>query len=255
MSEASPRRLPIEIVVKRSFLYAWESRRILKPPFIVYAAVAILAEFLSDLAAGDKDTGTVYLLSAAEQIFAVAFSVGIHRYVLLNEARPGFQFFRWDRHFVRYLLLTIMLLLLAMTAALLVVGMVGTDAAEAAAGPGLTGSAVSLAIMAGVALVLARLALVLPSAALGDGSRPRDIWAAATGNSFRLLAATLLTALPFLIAEAALGQIAPSPRGGAGEFAVVVAQGLLSTAQLVVVTMMLSLSYDLLVRGGGPPAR
>jgi hypothetical protein len=253
MMDASPRRLPIEIVVKRSFLYVWESRQVLGAPFIIYAAIAALAEFLSDIAAGAKNSGAVYILAAADQIFAIAFAVGIHRFVLQGEARPGFQFYRWDRHFVQYVLITLLLLILAMMAALIVVGFIGADAAEGNAEPGAIGALAGIVMMIGVALMLSRLSLALPSAALGDGKRPRDIWLATGGNSFRLLGATLLTALPFLVVEVALSRLVPSPGGGAIEFAVIVAEAAISTARLIVVTTMLSLSYDVLIRGGGPP--
>jgi hypothetical protein len=250
MTDASPRRLPIEIVVKRSFLYAWESREILGAPFFIYAAVTILAELLLDLSVGSKNHAALYLLSAAEQLFAVAYAVGLHRFVLLGEVRAAPRFFRWDRHFVQYVLLTLLLLILALAAAVIVMGVIGANGAE----PGAPGALFGLAVMLGVALVLSRLALALPAAALGEQKRPREIWQKTEGNSFRLLAATLLTALPFLVVEAALSRLLPEPRNGAVELLVTVTQGLLSSMQLTVVTVMLSLSYDVLIRGGGPPA-
>jgi hypothetical protein len=249
---ASSRRLPIEIVVKRSFLYVWESREVLGAPFIIYSAIAALVEFLSDIAAGGKNSGAIYILAAADQIFAVAFAVGIHRFILQGEVRPGFQFYRWDRHFVQYVLITLLLLVMAMAAALMVIGFVGADAAEGNSVPGIISALAGIALMAGVAVMLSRLALALPSAALGDGKRPRDIWQATTGNGLRLLGAALLTALPFLIIEAALSKLAPITGGSAIEFVIIVAEAVVSTTRLIVVTAMLSLSYDVLIRGGGP---
>jgi hypothetical protein len=250
MTDASPRRLPVELVVKRSFLYAWESRETLAAPFIIYASVWVLAELLN-IAAGSKSFATLFLV-AAEQIFAVAFAVGLNRFVLLGEVRNGFQFFRWDRHFVQYLLVTFLLLILAMMAALIVIGAVGTDAAGGTAEPNAAGALFGLAVMLGVALVLSRIALSLPAAALGEQKRPREIWQATEGNSFRLLAAALLTALPFLVVEAALSRLMPGQGNIVVEFLMTVAQALLASVQLIVVTVMLSLSYDVLIRGGGP---
>ena len=255
MTDAGPRRLPIEIVVKRSFLYAWECRAILAAPVAIYAVVTILAELLLGVAAAPKSGGALYLLSTAEQVFAAAFAVGLHRFVLLGEMRHGARFFRWDRQFVQYVMLTLLLLILALAAAVMVAGVVGTDDDAAMIAPGAAGALFGLAVMLGVALVLSRLALTLPAAALGDGKRPRDIWQATNGNGFRLLATTLLTALPFLVVEAALGRlVAAEPAGGVMPMLVIVAQGVLSAMQLTVVTVMLSLSYDVLIRGGGPPA-
>jgi hypothetical protein len=39
------------------------------------------------------------------------------------------------------------------------------------------------------------------------------------------------------------------------EILMTVAEGVLSAMQLTVVTVMLSLSYDVLIRGGGPPPK
>jgi hypothetical protein len=255
MTDATPRRLPIEIVVKRSFLYAWESREVLAAPFAIYVVVTILAEIVLGVLVGSKSHGPLYLLSAAEQVFAVAFAVGLHRFVLLGEVQAGPRFFRWDRHFVQYVVLTLLLLIMALAAAIIVMGALGTDGTGGAVEPGAPGALFGLAVMLGVALVLSRLALALPAAALGERKRPREIWQATEGNSFRLLGATLLTALPFLIVEAALSRLMPEPRGDALEILMTVAEGVLSAMQLTVVTVMLSLSYDVLIRGGGPPPK
>jgi hypothetical protein len=255
MTDATPRRLPIEIVVKRSFLYAWESREVLAAPFVIYVAVTILAEIVLGVTVGSKSHAPLYLLSAAEQVFAVAFAVGLHRFVLLGEVQAGPRFFRWDRHFVQYVVLTLLLLIMALAAAIIVMGVLGTDGTGGTVEPGAPGALFGLAVMLGVALVLSRLALALPAAALGEQKRPREIWQATEGNSFRLLGATLLTALPFLIVEAALSRLMPEPRGDVLEILMTVAEGVLSAMQLTVVTVMLSLSYDVLIRGGGPPPK
>jgi hypothetical protein len=248
MMNAAPRRLPIETVVKRSFLYSWESRAALMTPLLIYAAVTILADiFLNGLgeAAGRP---VQFLFAAAEQVFATGFAVGIHRYVLAGEIRPGLGFFRWDRHFVRYILLTLLLLLLVVVAAVVVLGTVGFDPAKLDAATTLVGSAALFA----VSVIISRLSLLLPSAALGDDVPARTVWKSTERNGFRLLATALLIAFPFLVVEMMLVGLR-----GAGIFAflVTILLGLVAAAQLTVVTVMLSLSYDVLVRGGGPQLR
>jgi hypothetical protein len=245
MMNAAPRRLPIDTVVKRSFLYAWESRAVLMTPLLIYAAVMILADIvLSGL--GEAANGPVqFLFAAAEQVFATGFAVGVHRYVLAGEVRPGFGFFRWDRHFVRYILLTLFLLLLVVVAAVVVLGAVGFDPAKLDAATALIGSAVLFA----VTVTVSRLSLLLPSAALGDDVPARTVWKSTERNGFRLLAATLLIAMPFVIVELMLTSL----RGVGGlAFPVTILLGLITSVQLVVITVMLSLAYDVLVRGGGP---
>jgi hypothetical protein len=253
MTVASRRRLPIEIVVKRSFLYAWESREILGPPFIFYAAVTVLADFLLGITVSPTSPA-IYVLSAAEQVFAMAFAVGIHRFVLAGEVRRGVGFLRWDRNFVRYVLLSLLMLVLALMATIIVMAVLGIDAAGVTQ-PTAPAAVFALVVMLGAALVLSRMALALPAAALAEHRAARDIWRASEGNSFRLLATALLTVLPFLVAEAGLARLWPAPHADLAEFLLTVLDGVLSAAQLIVVTIMLSLSYDVLVRGGGPPAK
>src|ERR1700728_1153617 len=125
MMNIKPRRLPIDLVIRRSFLYAWESRAVLMVPLVIYAAVAMLADIGINGVPEPAGRPVQILLIAAEQIFTVGFAVGIHRFVLAGEVRPGFAFFRWDRHFVRYMLLTLLLLLLVAVAGLIVLGVLG----------------------------------------------------------------------------------------------------------------------------------
>src|SRR5579859_473249 len=132
MMNAKPRRLPIDIVVRRSFLDAWESRAVLTTPLIIYAVVTMLADIAVGGVLGTVDRPVKGLLVVTEQIFAMGFAVGIHRFVLNGEARPGFAFFRWDRHFVRYLLLSLALLLLVAVAVVMVLGAIGFDAGTSA---------------------------------------------------------------------------------------------------------------------------
>jgi hypothetical protein len=256
MSDIPParpaRKLPVEIVVKRAFLFAWESRRILLPPFLIYATLTILAEVLVSQIAGGEGHGPIYVLTAIEQIFAMAFAVGVHRYVLLGEAPAGFGFFHLDKHFIRYVLVTVLLFFLGVMAA------VPTASVASGVGPGgvqgMGGATVffGMATLFLAAAILVRLALLLPSAAIGDETRAKTIWEMTQGNSFRLIAATLMTVLPFLVVEAALLRLMPENGGGAIEVAITVAVGLVSPAQLITLTVLLALCYDLLVRGNGP---
>jgi hypothetical protein len=253
MIDASPRRLPIDVIVRRSFLYAWESRAILAAPFAIYAAVATLAEITQNGTLGARNNVLIFLLIAIEQVFAAAFAVGIHRFVLAGEIRPGFQFLRWDRHVVRYVLLTLLLAVLLLVAAAMVLGAVGFDPAAKTVGLDAVSVMLGTAALFAVTVIVSRLGLLLPSAALGDHVPPRAVWQATERNGLRLLGLTLVTALPFLATETVLITLPGSAGGLALPIAILL--GLVASAQQIVVTIMLSLAYDLLVRGGGPPAR
>jgi hypothetical protein len=246
------RKLPVEIVVKRAFLFSWESRHVLLPAFLIYATLTILAElFVSQIASADNH-GPIYLLTALEQIFAMAFAVGVHRYVLLGEIHAGFGFFRWDRHFVRYVLVTVLLFILGVLAAVPAASVASGVGPGGVQGMGGATALFGLVTLFLAAAILIRLSLLLPSAAIGDETRAKTIWEMTQGNSFRLMAATLITVLPFLIAEAALLRLVPESGGGVMEVIVTIAVGLVSPAQLITLTVLLALCYDLLVRGNGP---
>lgn len=257
MTIASKRRLPVELVVKRSFLYAWESRHILAAPYAIYAAVTILLDLLSIRVVGTENPVPMFILQAAEQIFAMAFAVGIHRFVLLGETRPGFQFFRWDRHFVRYVLLTMLFLILILLATVMMAGALGGNpeaTASAGGAQALFALAVMLIPMLVALTVLCRLVMMLPAAALGDPVRAKEIWVAMQGNSLRLLATIFVTLLPFIVLDAVLMRVAPAAGEGMVGLLVIFLAGLIAPLQLIVVTIMLALSYDVLIRGGGPQA-
>jgi hypothetical protein len=241
------RKLPVDIVVKRAFLYAWESRALLLPPLLIYAGLTIVADLAVIRFLGSKVSGSAQLVTFFEELLALAFAVGVHRFVLLGETRPGFAFFRWDRHFVRYVLITILLFVLMLAAALPVV-----QAALMGGPPNGVIMLFGTVTLFFAVIVITRLSLLLPSAAIGDEIRGRAIWEATQGNSFRLLGATLLTSLPFLILGVALLGLASDDKIGFMVVAVRVALDLLAPAQTIVVTVMLALSYDLLVRGNGP---
>jgi hypothetical protein len=253
MMNATPtRRLPIDLVIRRSFLYAWESRAVLMTPLVIYAVVTMLADIVINGVLGPTGRPAKLLLIGAEQIFSVGFAVGIHRFVLAGEVRAGFAFFRWDRHFVRYLLLSLLLLLLMGVAVLMVLGGIGFDPSAPPSQVNGAMALIGLAALFVASVVISRLSLLLPGAALGDEVPARTVWQASAANGFRLLATTLLTALPFLIVEMMLSGL----RGGdQSSLIVVMLASLVASAQLIVLNIMLALSYDVLVRGGGPPAR
>ncbi len=248
----TPKRLPVELVIRRSYLYAWESRAGLMTPLVIYAAVTMLADIVLGGQFGTFGRPIQFLVAVAEQLLAMGFAVGVHRFVLAGEARPGIAFFRWDRHFVRYVLLSLLLLLLVLVAAAIVLGGAGYDpGTQAVRVDGVTALFGSAALFA-VSLIVARLSLLLPAAAVGEEVPARTIWRASEGNGFRLLATGFLTVLPFIGLEMMLIGLKDSVQP---VIVVTILLSLVTSAQLIVLTIMLALSYDVLVRGGGPPAR
>ncbi len=255
MTEPSPRRLPVDLVMRRSFLFAWESRAILGGPLIIFTVLSTLADLA--LSAADAAPGSAwqYLVGGAQQVFALAFAVGLHRYVLQAEAPHGFRFFRFDRNFLHYALTLLAIILMVVVAAvpLWSVG-AGADGPPGSGEAGLSGLVATATVI--LALLLSvRLAMTLPAAALGDGPKLREIWAATRNNGLRLLGVFFLTAFPFAVTEAGLiallAKAGPAP-GLPLTISVTILLEIVTSIQLVVINIMLSLCYDVLVRGGGP---
>lgn len=252
MMNAAPRRLPIDMVVRRSFLFAWESRAVLMTPLLIYAGITAIADLAAMQVFGADNRATVFLITILEQIFGMAFAVGIHRFVLLAEAPAGFRFFRWDRNFIQYVVVALLLLIIGASALLMAVGALGGDPTAQPAVSGV-GALFSLFVMVFAALILSRFSLALPATALGDPVRPRQIWQMTVGNGWRLVATAMLVVLPFFVLDALYIQILGAD--GMAKLVLIAMLRLTATVQLVVTTIMLSLSYDVLIRGGGPTPR
>jgi hypothetical protein len=252
----SMRRLPVWVVVRRAYSYAWESRGVLRGPYAIYVAVTLAADLVVNRSIAPEQKALGILLLAAEEVFAMSLAVGIHRYVLLGEAAKGLRFFRWDRHFFQYVLTALAILLAGGLAFIMAASMAMTNGGA----PDAVGSVLMTGFGFLVAVTLSRLALTLPSAALGDLTPTRQIWQETRGNGLRLLAATLLAVMPFIFAELALlqmlGAATPPMTGGVASGAIAAAAmvmlAVLSPLQLIVVTTALALEYDVLIRGGGP---
>jgi hypothetical protein len=251
IADAKTQRLPIVLVVKRGFLFAWESRSVLALPYLIYTSVALAAEIALLTIAAPADKALTYAVMGAEQVFAMAFAVGLHRYVLRAEAPPGAAFFRWDRNFVHYVLTALLLFIIA--------AMVVAIAQLVANSPAQVLNLVVLFAVPAVAVSICRLSMLLPAAALGDPVGASVIWRQTHGNGIRLLAANLLGVAPFFLVEGLLFLGDAAPAGATApetatmlDIAVTAAIGIVSPAQLIVVTIILSLQYDLLIRGGGP---
>jgi hypothetical protein len=267
------RRLPVLAVVQRSYGYVWEHRAIFALPILVLAAILVAVSFLTYQpdATGAHDElslGFGMLVGLVlKLVVTIAFAVGLHRTVLLDEAQSGLRFFRLDGNFLRYLGTSLLLFLIWMVYA---VGAGFTIGLAAVAVAAVAGKLPVVAILGGLAagivyiLVTVRflsLQLALPAAALGQPERIATAWRAGAGNSFRLLATFILACMPFMILilivgmpyfvdiVTAVANHTPQPRPGT---VATIALALINAASIPVLLTGLSLSYDVLVRGGGP---
>jgi len=272
-------RLPVWAVVKRSYAYVWERRTLLAVPLLlVFAAQCAGGLYIRAIMPADAAAhldfswiGPVYAVAFALLVFSISAIVGIHRTVLLDEIRPGLRFLRWDTNLLRYIGTWLLLLLIAflLTVILaLLAGIVAIAAGARAAGGAAPNPGLHVVIVAGIAIALGfvflRFMLALPAAALGEKDRLGVSWKATRGNVLRLVAVVVLTFLPFavvsgLLATPTIHHVRMAMRGvieaqTKAPVAMIFISSIVKSVDLAVLTVMLSLSYDVLVRGGGPAA-
>lgn len=283
---APHRPLPVWAVVERSYRYVWEHRTLFALPVLALFAVTLGISLVDQTAMGDGATppsatdssgfgGTFLALGAdlALIVLSIAFVVGVHRTVLLDEVRGGTAFFRWDENLRRYLWTLILLVFapvpailgagigVAVVAAILGVLLVKSDAGMGAYGVYII-AMMAISVFATIFISL-RLSLALPAAALGEVNRLTLSWKATKGNTTRLFAVSFLTWMPFFILSMAVavpemgdmvsallaGRDPAPPQPGIIALAFSAA---LQAVSIPILTTMLSLCYDVLVRGGGP---
>jgi hypothetical protein len=267
------KRLPVWAVVKRSYGYVWDHRVLLAVPLLLVFAVNLAsAIYLQNMiaTAGEPQRapqGLILLISFAVIVFSMSVVVGIHRTVLLDETRHGIGFLRLDGNLMRYIGAWLLLALLGILLAVIFVLLLAILALAA----GLTkqhsphpvliavGSFATVFILG---IFFLRFMLALPAAAVGSKDGLGVSWSATRGNWMRLLAAGILTVLPFLILDVLIAipvmhDAISAVRAGIQKpveqpIAILFASAFVKAVDLAVLTVMLSLSYDVLVRGGGP---
>ena len=144
-------------------------------------------------------------------LLLLSVAVGWHRRVLLNE-EPSRVYLRFDRTVWRYigaslwmgLAIGLVSAVFLVPAFLLIGPILGTDPSQ------WTASGIALAAVIGVvayipALVCAlRMAIALPARAVGDRMKLREALALTKGNTWRILAASLLISVPLIVVQAVM---------------------------------------------------
>jgi hypothetical protein len=279
------RKLPVWAVVTRSYGYVWENRWLFAAPTLALFVVQLAWGGIAFALFGTTMTSPpqlanlakFYLILIPVMIFAMAFAVGVHRTILLDERRGGFSFLRWDRYLLRYLVTS--LLMIGIAVILVVVSAVTwgvlTVIALTLRNTSVGASTGLVAVLGGVTLIFyyvsvcIRFELAFPAAALGDAACFSLSWRATKGNVLRIFAAGLLVALPLMVivlAESAplvietwraakAGLPVPvAPTRGHLAMAFSFVNAVLGALLMPILVAKLSLCYDILVRGGGPGA-
>ena len=187
--------------------------------------------------------------------------------MLLDETRAGIGFLRLDSNLLRYMGAWIALALLAILFSVIlllvfvIIGLAAGLSKNHMPAAGLV-PLLTLVFMSLLGVFFLRFMLALPAAAVGSKDGLGVSWSATRGNWLRLLAVGILTSLPFvfidvLLAIPTMSNAIHAIQAGVQKpfeqpIAILVASAVIKAVQLAVLTVMLSLSYDVLVRGGGP---
>ncbi len=271
---APGRRLPVWLVVTRSYGFVWEERREFVLPIAVIALLSLAySAFVPEqhMPPGRLPSAELLLgfalrfgMALLLALTSMSFVVGVHRAVLLDEFRRGIASFHWDRNLLRYFGTSLALGVIGVLC-FTAVGLVLLVALRLAAGSGITvGLGLVVAYLAAGVLLL-RLVLALPAAAIGRQDRLTLSWRSTRGHLLRLLAICLLTWLPFLVVGLLLfgiqagtaimamrSGVPVSPATFRASLPAQVLWSVLGGISAPVIAVMLSLCYDVLVRGGGP---
>ena len=198
--------------VKESYGFVWRNRRRLALPmafvFLFHAlmgAGAILFNAL-DWHGGQSLVNLVWVVAMTALLSS--FVVGLHRTVMLDETRTGLSFLHWDSYlwsyFKAWLKFTSSLILAGVLLVFVVVfiGLLAIGKAEALQHfkehpYSLAVAALALALL--LFILLTRLSLAFPAAALGLDKVFRRSWALTRNSWPRLLATLALALLPVML--------------------------------------------------------
>jgi hypothetical protein len=192
-------------------LLAMLAALLLPPLALRYALAANLARSL----APDINVAGVILDGTVTLIALNTFALRWHRLMLTGDLHP-WPLRPFLRAWLRFMLYTLAIVVIGWAAILAAwyAGVITPDGSAAAAGGSLAAGIVALALLLGVT----RLSLVLPAAALGDPLGLGAAWRAMRGNTWRLLLANVVSALPVVLATGLiLGQLLAAAHLAAGE--------------------------------------
>jgi hypothetical protein len=200
---AGPVRLPVWQVVRRSYgdyIAGW--RHLTLPILILLILTSVgPASFIFEIV---TTVWPIYIALTLYAILSCALSTGIYRVVLMREPHGGLSLFRLNRDCAR-VAWTYILFTLGSIAVHTIVGIVLDGMIESVSPRGdATAFAPLFSIIKGVisiaiTVIAYRFTLAIPAAAIGICDRFALSWRITRGNVWRLIAASLLTGLPFAL--------------------------------------------------------
>ncbi|MFZ3034949.1 MAG: hypothetical protein WA138_13160 [Parvibaculum sp.] len=205
-SEEKPKKLDVIAAAREAYAGAWshlsEMVRLIWLPGALYLALNMIGAMLP----GEGNFILGALIEMASLMLWVIISVAWYRFILIGEAPQGAFQLNFTRREARYLLVSILLVLLAAPSLLFAGPPEFPPAAAVAKALAEMGSAGSLVAFFGLLIsfvciyFLIRLLLLLPAASIDEPFDIRMVLERTRGNFWRILALCILSSLPLLMA-------------------------------------------------------
>ena len=193
--------LPVWRITARSYAFLWQEWRILALPIL---SLILLMAVIPDPHLDNLPMLLIALSPSA--LFMPAFEVGLFRRLLLGEPRRHFTLFCLTRALITYSIAGIKLVLcLALAwvpAMILGIQSLFETMEDNPSGSLQTEFYAGILVSALATLLLVRLELILPAAAIGGPLTFRQSWTGTKNNGMRVAAITALTMGPFFLIPA-----------------------------------------------------
>jgi len=246
-------RLPVWATARATYRYVRSHMRLLAIPSLLLFLAEASTDYLALMAKGHLWQEMRPVWPVLGSVIEFSFVVGLHRAVMLGEEFGGTAFFRWDRHLGRYGMAAIKLSFGLLALAIVLLWLTRDYLAKLHSLPVWQHAAV-VALILPLAYLMVRVSLAFPAAALGEDGIFRLSWRATRRNSVRLLVTYLLVGITALIAGVAVlipflvaGALAGLDRDIVKTGLAVLSDSVIETAATVLLTVMISMSYQILV--------
>lgn len=178
-----------------------------------YLAIESMVENFEALSSGDLSASfniSFLGLTIVSYLVLVPLMTAWHRAALQPEALPaGPLVFRFGKAEVIFTLYAILIYVLVLIIGMLLAGILSIGAAAT----GSTAVVISAVVIAFVAMLLLtmRYAMIFPAVAIGASANLSDSWRATKGSAFRMLAITILVAIPIVLISTVIMELMPTP--------------------------------------------
>lgn len=217
-------KLPVLATTRRVWAIVFRNLDVLArvawvPALAMVLASLIQAALVRGPGPGGEGAGISFALLLVQIVIWIALvpaAAAWHRFIVLGDGADARVRYVWERTETRYLATLLVVWVVSNVPFIAAVLVLAPLAAALGGGAPLLATALVL-LGLGYLMVLARLALALPAAALGEDASLGRAWRLSAGNAWRLLGVTLATLVPFVLAAGLVLVPVWLMIGGAGE--------------------------------------